>query len=348
MYNISMDIKERIKNLEQALKIKEKLTQLAELKLKLSGVDIWKDERTAGKINSQVNLLEGQVKEWQDLDELSQVASDQELESLLPRVKELEKCTYFSGKYDGNDTIVQIFSGAGGVDAQDWAEMLLKMYVRYAQNQKSKLKNQKWEAEIIDIAPGGEAGIKNATVLIRGEYVFGQLKGESGVHRLVRLSPFNAKNLRQTSFALVEVIPEIENPGEVKINADDLKIDVFRSSGHGGQSVNTTDSAVRITHLPTGIVVTCQNQRSQLQNKETALRILKSRLQDLAEKEHKANISELKGQAKSIEWGSQIRSYVLHPYKMVKDHRTGYETSDVESVLDGKLNGSIESYLKGQ
>lgn len=252
---------------------------------------------------------------------------------------ELEKKTFFDQKYDKNDAIISIYSGAGGVDAQDWAEMILRMYLYWAEKNNFKTR-------LSDETRGQEAGIKNATLEIIGAYAYGNLRSEAGTHRLVRLSPFNADNLRQTSFALVEVIPVISEKEEEKINIQDLKVDVFRSQGAGGQSVNTTDSAVRITHIPSGIQVTCQNERSQFQNKEQALKILRSRLYQKRIEEIEKKKKEIKGETSSAEWGSQIRSYVLHPYKMVKDHRTKVETSQTEKVLAGDLGEFIEGYLR--
>jgi peptide chain release factor 2 len=243
----------------------------------------------------------------------------------------------YNGPYDANGAIVGIFAGAGGVDAQDWASMLLRMYLRWAENSGFKTK-------MIDESAGEEAGLKSASFEVSGPLAYGKLKGENGVHRLVRLSPFNAQNLRQTSFAKVEILPEIDEPETVPIDEKDLKIDVFRAGGHGGQSVNTTDSAVRVTHLPTGITVSIQNERSQIQNKETAMTILRSKLAHLQLQQHKENIAELKGPNQSAEWGNQIRSYVLHPYKQVKDLRTGQESSDPKAVLDGELGQFIEAY----
>ena len=233
---------------------------------------------------------------------------------------------------------MSIYAGAGGTDAQDWAQMILRMYTRWAEKNKFQL-------SIIDQTMGEEAGIKSVSLDVSGPFAYGRLKGENGVHRLVRLSPFNADNLRQTSFAKVEVYPKIEQPDEVDIVEKDLKIDVYRSGGHGGQSVNTTDSAVRITHIPSGVSVAIQNERSQLQNKELAMTILRSRLASMQLEQHAEQLSLLKGPSVSAEWGNQIRSYVLHPYKQVKDLRTGYETNEPDKVLDGEINPLIESYL---
>jgi peptide chain release factor 2 len=261
-----------------------------------------------------------------------------QLQSARAQFDTLKEELKFNGPYDDHDTIVSIHAGAGGTDAQDWASMLLRMYVRYAEK-------ESWSVVTVDESPGEEAGIKSVTLEVSGPFAYGKLKGEHGVHRLVRLSPFNAES-RETSFAKVEVTPKIDAPEELDIDDKDLKVDVYRSGGHGGQSVNTTDSAVRVTHLPTGLVVAIQNERSQLQNKEMALTILRSRLAQLQLEQHAEKVSELKGLNEQAAWGNQIRSYVLHPYKQVKDLRTRYETSDPESVLGGNLEPFVTAYLE--
>lgn len=259
--------------------------------------------------------------------------------ALTKRWRKLEISTFLNGKYDQNNAIVNIHAGTGGTDAADFAEMLMRMYLRYAER-------MGFAAEVMDKSMADEAGIKSCSFLVNGQFVYGYLKGEAGVHRLVRLSPFNSKNTRETSFVLVEILPEIHFSEEVQIAPEDLRIDVYRSSGKGGQNVNKTSSAVRITHIPTGVVVSSQNERSQLQNKEWCMKMLHSKLFNLMEKQHAKELSDLKGKVQDIAWGSQIRSYVLHPYKMVKDHRTDYEEGNPDKVLDGELDGFIEAELK--
>jgi peptide chain release factor 2 len=317
-------------------------------------IGFWDDARVAGEIMKELEDLKGEVaqidsieiraKDLTDFLEISETEKEKEeigrqAEKLEKEILQLEFQILLSGEYDRNNVILALHSGAGGVDAQDWTEMLLRMYLRFAEKNNFK-------AKVIDQSRGAEAGIKSATMEIDGAWAYGKLRGEAGTHRLVRLSPFNSDNLRQTSFALVEVLPVIEEIKEVEIKDTDIRVDVYRSSGAGGQSVNTTDSAVRITHIPSGIVVTCQNERSQLQNKEKAMKILKAKLHQKYLEEKEIEKQKLRGEYRSAEWGSQIRSYVLHPYKMVKDHRTKCETSEAEKVLDGELGEFIESYLQ--
>lgn len=268
------------------------------------------------------------------LDELANTAAN--LESLT---REMELRVYLSGKYDASDAILSLHSGAGGTDAMDWVEMLYRMYTRWADQ-------RGYSVETLDMLPGEEAGLKSVSFLVKGDYAYGYLRGEKGVHRLVRISPFDASGRRHTSFASVDVLPDLEEDLEVEINPDDLRIDTFRSSGAGGQHVNKTDSAVRITHLPTGIVVTCQNERSQHANRLVAMRILKAKLRALKEEERRKEIESLRGPHKEIAWGNQIRSYVLQPFTLVKDHRTDYETSNVQKVLDGDIDDFIYAFLK--
>jgi peptide chain release factor 2 len=330
---------------------KQKILELEDL----SGqVDFWNDNRKATQIMQELGTLKAEnflverlEQDLNDLSEFSEMLKDSDGQAeIVKKIVEIEEelnllelKTLFDGEYDNSGAIILIYAGAGGVDAQDWAEMLLRMYLKWGEKNGFKIK-------IAEVARGQEAGIKNATLEIFGTYAYGNLKSENGTHRLVRLSPFNSDNLRQTSFAAVEIMPVIEDISEVKIRSEDLRIDVYRSSGAGGQSVNTTDSAVRITHLPTGIVVSCQNERSQLQNKEQAMRILKAKLHKKYLEERELEKRKLRGEHSSAEWGSQIRSYVIHPYKLVKDHRTKMETAQVESVLDGDLQIFIKSYLK--
>jgi len=272
-------------------------------------------------------------------DESLRVEITNELDEIELNLDHREFDVLLSGKYDQNNALLAIHSGAGGVDAQDWAEMLERMYLRWAEN-------RGYKTDILDLSEGEEAGIKSVTIAIEGKYAYGYLRPEKGVHRLVRLSSFDAAHRRHTSFALVEVLPEVQDDVDVEINPDDLRIDVYRSSGAGGQNVQKNATAVRITHIPTGIVVTCQNERSQTQNRENAMRVLRSRLLEIKEEQHVATLAELRGEYKKAEWGSQIRSYVLHPYQMVKDHRTEYEVGNAQGVLNGDIDGFIQAYLR--
>lgn len=298
--------------------------------------DVWSELRTTLRDLEEIGRLskeEGDTSITEDLEKRLQMLEKQFLD--------LEFALLFSGKYDQNNAIVSIHAGAGGTDAQDWAEMLFRMFFRYTER-------KQWSIQLLDESRGGEAGIKSVMFIVRGRHAYGHLRGEAGVHRLVRQSPFNSDALRQTSFALVEVIPEIQGDIDVEIRPEDLRIDTFMSGGKGGQSVNTTYSAVRIVHLPTKITVSCQNERSQTQNREVAMRVLKAKLLQLKENELEKEKKELRGEFHSAEWGNQIRSYVLHPYQMVKDHRTDVETADTEAVLDGDLDRFVEGYLRLQ
>jgi peptide chain release factor 2 len=264
---------------------------------------------------------------------------EKEVELLETEVDRRETRALLSGEYDSSDAILAIHAGAGGTDSQDWAAMLQRMYLRWAES-------HDYTTQILDLSEGEEAGIKSVTISLEGDYAYGYLKAEKGVHRLVRLSPFDSANRRHTSFALVEVLPEVEADDDIEINPNDLRIDTYRSAGAGGQNVQKNETAVRITHLPTGLVVTCQNERSQTQNKENAMKVLKARLLELKEEQQAEELAEIKGDHVKAEWGSQIRSYVLHPYQMVKDHRTDVEIGNTQAVLDGDLDTFIESYLR--
>ena len=339
-----------------AIGVEKLKSELAELEKKRGEESFWQDVEHAKAVNMRIARIERSVKKTEELEkkcsdlteliDMAEGENDPELESEIEVItKELEKESeelflesLLRGKYDSLNAILTIHAGAGGTEAQDWAEMLYRMYTRYAER-------KGYGIETTDRQDGDEAGIKSVTFLIKGDNAYGFLKAEKGVHRLVRISPFDAGKRRHTSFASLEVMPEIVDEGEIVIKPEDLKIDTCRSSGAGGQHVNKTESAVRITHLPTGIVTWCQNERSQVQNKETAMRMLYAKLAELKEREQTEEALKLKGEIKKIEWGSQIRSYVFCPYTMVKDHRTGYETSDVNGVMDGDLDGFIYDYL---
>ncbi len=359
------ELQNKLKNLSERFfqlfswqEISKKKVSLAALEKKSTAADFWKDATQASGLMREISDLQSEISDFEKLAQelkeseeflnlmTTEKFSQKEAQEFEKKIKELEKRVgqlefqkSFSGKYDRQDAILSIYSGAGGVDAQDWSEMLLRMYLRFAEN-------RGFQTKIDEKTPGQEAGIKSATLEISGPYAYGNLKGEAGVHRLVRLSPFNANNLRQTSFSLVEVLPVIEEIKEVVIHPKDLRIDVFRSSGPGGQGVNTTDSAVRITHLPSGLQTVCQSERSQLQNKEAAMKILKAKLHKRHLESLETEKDQLRQKSVSAEWGSQSRSYVLHPYKLVKDHRTKFESTNPESVLSGNLDDFIRAYLK--
>lgn len=336
----------------EKLKIKQKLKKLAELEKQVADPDIWKDVVRATEKNQELAQLTDETQPWEllktqirDLKELINISDDslekefsEQIEAMEKDFGELRKNLRFQGPYDANNAIVRITSGAGGTEAMDWASMLERMYLRYFERRGFKVAN-------LERVAGEEAGIKTVVYEVTGPNAYGYLKSEHGVHRLVRLSPFNANNLRQTSFALVEILPVIKASTEVEIDDKDLRIDVYHSGGHGGQSVNTTNSAVRITHLPTNTVVAIQNERSQLQNKEKAMEILRGKLVQMQLEQHAETIGELRA-GESAGWGQQIRNYILQPYKLVKDTRTGYEETDPDTVLDGKIDGFIDVYLE--
>jgi peptide chain release factor 2 len=331
--------------------------ELQELENKTTADGFWNDQKESSKVLSEIKFrkskctkykeLKSEIENILELLELIKAEPDETLEAEMSGdikkvQKELEKFelqTLLSGKYDANNAILTLHPGAGGTESQDWAEMLYRMYTRWANK-------SGYEVKELDYLEGDEAGLKSVTFEVVGENAYGYLKGEMGVHRLVRISPFDAGGRRHTSFASLEVIPEIDDDVDIYINPDDIKMDVYRASGAGGQHINKTSSAVRLTHIPTGIVVACQTQRSQLQNRESAMKMLKSKLFDLKERENKETIDELKGVQRDIAWGSQIRSYVFCPYTLVKDHRTNFEVGNIQAVMDGDLDGFIESYLK--
>ena len=336
--------------------IVNKEKELAKLEKQTVEQGFWDDGKNANIILNKIKELKSKCIKYREIEadlanikeiiELLKIEDDVSLENeMVKDIKRIEKArekfeiqTLLSGKYDKNNAILTLHPGAGGTEAQDWAEMLYRMYTRWANKNGYKV-------EELDYLEGDEAGLKSVTFEVSGENAYGYLKGEMGVHRLVRISPFDAGGRRHTSFASLEVLPEITDDVDLYINPDDIKMDVFRASGAGGQHINKTSSAVRLTHIPTGIVTSCQTQRSQLQNREYAMKMLKSKLLDLKEKEHKETIEELKGVQREIAWGSQIRSYIFCPYTLVKDHRTNYEVGNVQGVMDGDLDGFIQSYL---
>src|SRR3989338_5850755 len=354
-------LRDRVLSTRNLLDIDGKIIEQDNLEREMQAEQFWANPDRAKDVSQRHEEIRKEVERWQTmrqevvglLDLCRDLASQEEgkrdpvliediakdIQRLETDFEHLEFFLLLDGKHDTKNAIVSIHAGSGGTEAQDWAEMLLRMLLRYCEK-------QGWKTTTLDESRGQEAGIKSAVFRVEGRYAYGHLQSEHGTHRLVRISPFDAEKMRHTSFALIEVIPELEHGESVMIDSKDLRIDTFMSGGHGGQSVNTTYSAVRIVHIPTGITVQCQNERSQLQNKETAMRILQSKLQTLKEEEEEKERQELRGEYKSAEWGNQIRSYVLHPYKMVKDIRTRYEENDPDAVLDGDLSGFVEAYLR--
>ncbi|ENK0557924.1 peptide chain release factor 2 [Clostridium botulinum] len=355
--NNSYELKNTIKEIGESLDIEKLKNSISELQNKMQNPNFWNDIKEAQKITSEEKYLKDKLSKYnhlkntiEDIIGLSQMLSEEdddmgkeilsEYKNIKEEIDRFKIETLLSGEYDRNNAIMTLHSGVGGTDAQDWTDMLFRMYTRWAEKEGFTVK-------IMDLLEAEDAGIKSVTLKITGEFVYGYLKGEKGIHRLVRISPFNANGKRQTSFASIEVLPELTDDQEIEIKSEDLKIDTYRAGGAGGQHVNKTESAVRITHIPTGIIVQCQNERSQHTNKETAMKVLKSRLVELKERSHKEKIEDLTGELKDMGWGSQIRSYVFHPYNLVKDHRTGAETSNVDAVMNGDINIFITEYLKG-
>ncbi len=345
----------KLNDLNEAFNIDGLKNELVGLDSEINNPDFWSDQNKAQSTIQRANEIKEILSQYSDLkksfdsivesvdmaleDPEYMVLLEDEINTFKTEIEKVETKALLSGKYDFNNCILELHPGAGGTESMDWALMLYRMYTRYAQRKGFKI-------NVLDYQPGSEAGIKSVTIEVIGKYAYGLLKGERGVHRLVRISPFDSNARRHTSFCSCDVAPEIEETGDIKINDEDIRIDVYHSSGAGGQSVNTTDSAVRITHKPTGIVVTCQNERSQIKNKEFAFKILKSKLLELELKKQEEEMKKIKGEQMSINFGSQIRSYVFTPYTLVKDHRNDYEETNVNTVMDGELDGFIEAYLK--
>ncbi len=353
------DLEPDLKDLAEALGLEGMKREIAELDQKAAEPNFWDNMENSQKVLQRSSMLKNKIADYDRLEAsfgdtmaLIELADEEEDESLLPEAEaELKKLqdeleaqrltTLLNGEYDGKNAILTFHAGAGGTEAQDWAEMLYRMYCRWGERHGYKVKT-------LDYLDGEEAGLKSASILVEGVNAYGFLKSEMGVHRLVRVSPFDASGRRHTSFASLEVMPEIDDTVEVEINPEDIKMEVYRASGAGGQKVNKTSSAVRLIHIPTGIVVACQVERSQHQNREVAMKMLMSKLVEIKEREHLDKISDIKGEQKEIAWGSQIRSYVFMPYTLVKDHRTGFESGNINSVMDGDLDGFINAYLKAQ
>lgn len=352
-----LSLEEELSNLAEALGIQRLKRQLEELEVRVSDPDFWNDTENSQKVLQQTGQIKGRINAYEELMTLyedtltmTELAIEEKEPDEYPALKEssekiselLEEqklSTLLTGEYDAKNAILTFHAGAGGTEAQDWAQMLYRMYTRWAERHGFKLK-------LLDLLEGEEAGIKSASILLEGTNAYGYMKSEAGVHRLVRISPFDASGRRHTSFASLEVMPEIDSDLEVKIDEKDLRVDTYRSSGAGGQHINKTESAIRITHIPTGIVVACQNERSQIQNREVAMRMLRSKLVEIKEREHLEKIEDIKGVQKEIAWGSQIRSYVFMPYTLAKDHRTGFESGNIGAVMDGDIDGFINAYLK--
>ena len=348
-----------IRNLYEAMGIEKKEKRLAELEAQSADPNFWNDTENSQKVVREMSHLKSAVRAFDKLKskyddtltlvELALETGEEDVydeakadyDFILADLETQKLATLLSGEYDANNAILTFHAGAGGTEAQDWAQMLYRMYTRWAERHGFKYK-------ILDYLDGDEAGIKSASILIEGENAYGFLKSEAGVHRLVRISPFDASGRRQTSFASLEVMPELSDDTDIEINPSDLKVDTYRAGGAGGQHVNKTESAVRITHIPTGVVVACQNERSQIQNREVAMKMLKAKLAEIKEREHLEKIEDIKGVQKEIGWGSQIRSYVFMPYTLVKDHRTNFEMGNVSAVMDGELDGFINAYLKAK
>lgn len=353
LINILETLKTQVNSLIEGLNLPQMKENLAELQKQAEAPDLWDDPQSAQKLMKEISDLNNDVESWEKLNkqiqdtlELAEMGEEEfkeeieaDLEALQKAVQKKELDTLLSGEYDKGGALLSINAGAGGTDSQDWAFMLQRMYLRW-------IENHGFKGEILEVTPGEEAGIKSCTIAVNGRYAYGYLRAEKGVHRLVRLSPFDSQNRRHTSFALIEVLPQVDEDHDIDINPVDLKIETFRAGGAGGQNVQKNDTAIRITHIPSGIVASCQNERSQTQNKDNAMKVLKSRLLEIKLREQEQAMNSLRGEFQKIEWGSQIRSYVLHPYQMVKDHRTNFESGNTQGILDGDLDGFIEAYLR--